>query len=37
MNRLRDFALLYRSYRSFHRPFRAAQYAWIVSGGSQQT
>lgn len=33
MKRLKDFLRLYHSYRSFHRPFRSAQYAWIVSGG----
>lgn len=32
MKRLKDFLRLYRSYRSFHSPLRAAQYAWIVSG-----
>ena len=30
MKRLKDFL---RLYRSFHSPLRAAQYAWIVSGG----
>lgn len=33
MKRLKDFYRLYRNYRRLHRPFRAAQYAWIVSGG----
>lgn len=29
MNRLRDFAALYRIYRQCHN----ARYAWVVSGG----
>lgn len=33
MNRLKDFAALYRIYRQCHKPIAAARYAWIVSGG----
>ena len=33
MNRLKDFAALYRIYRQCHKPIAAARYAWVVSGG----
>ena len=33
MKRLRDFYCLYVIYRQVNSPFKAARYAWIVSGG----
>ena len=33
MNRIKDFYLLYRSYRKYIGPIKAARYAWVVSGG----
>lgn len=33
MNRLKEFAALYRIYRQCHKPFAAARYEWVVSGG----
>lgn len=33
LNRIRDFASLYRMYRRHYTPLRAARYAWAIAAG----